>query len=51
MEMLAIAEPPRNEGKLNLDISSLIGPLFFAWLVQLIFPIMMVNLVYEKEKR
>ena len=37
--------------RLSLDFSSLLGPLFFSWLLQLLLPMMLNNLVYEKEKR
>ena len=37
--------------RLSLDFSSLLGPLFFSWLLQLLLPLMLNNLVYEKEKR
>lgn len=42
---------PKVGTKLTLDFSSLIGPLFFLWLIQLPLPISLVQLVYEKEKR
>jgi hypothetical protein len=35
---------------LTLDFSSLLGPLFFSWLLQLLLPPMLNQLVYEKEK-
>ena len=36
--------------QLNLDISSLLGPIFFCWLVQQLLPVMLVTLVYEKQQ-
>lgn len=44
---------PRSQGgsELSLDFSSLLGPLFFDWLCQLLLPLMLVNLVYEKQMR
>ena len=36
--------------QLNLDISSLLGPIFFTWLVQQLLPLMLVTLVYEKQQ-
>ena len=41
---------PGAESKLQLDFASLLGPLFFTWLAQLILPVMLVALVYEKQQ-
>ncbi|XP_042477516.1 ABC transporter A family member 7-like [Macadamia integrifolia] len=35
----------------KLDISALAGPLFYAWIFQLLIPVMLNNLVYEKENK
>jgi hypothetical protein len=37
--------------RLSIDFSSLLGPLFFCWLLQLLLPSMLNQLVYEKERR
>jgi len=37
--------------RLGFDFGSLLGPLFFSWLLQLLLPVMLYQLVYEKEKR
>jgi hypothetical protein len=42
---------PKPEFKLKLDFSSLLGPLFYMWVVQMLLPIFLLQLVYEKEKR
>lgn len=42
---------PKAASKLRLDFSSLLGPLFYCWVVQLLLPTMLQQLVYEKEKR
>ena len=42
---------PKGASRLSLNWSSLLGPLFFSWLLQLLLPLMLVGLVYEKEKR
>ena len=34
-----IKEIPKPETKLTLDITSLIGPLFFTWVILLLFPV------------
>lgn len=44
-------ETPKAETRLSLDFSSLLGPLFFLFLIQLPLPIALSQLVYEKEKR
>ena len=36
--------------KLSLDFASLLGPIFFTWLVQQLLPFMLVTLVNEKER-
>ena len=36
--------------KLSLDFASLLGPIFFTWLVQQLLPFMLVTLVTEKER-
>jgi len=35
---------------LYIDIGEFLGPLFYTWLAQLLFPVMVGLLVYEKEK-
>jgi hypothetical protein len=39
------------ESSLTLDFGTLLGPLFYTWLFQLLLPVMLVTLVYEKERR
>ncbi|CAA7031232.1 unnamed protein product [Microthlaspi erraticum] len=46
-----VKEMPKPETKLNLDITSLIGPLFFTWVILLLFPLILTTLVYEKQQR
>ncbi|CAL9031668.1 unnamed protein product [Prunus brigantina] len=33
------------------DLSSLIGPLFFTWIILLLFPVVLKSLVYEKQQK
>lgn len=40
---------PRPATRLELDFSSLLGPLFFMWLMQLLLPVNVYALVHEKE--
>lgn len=49
--LLGLQEMPKGGSALRLDFSSLLGPLFFTWLLQLLLPLMLFNLVYEKERR
>ncbi|KAJ0241681.1 ABC transporter A family member 8 [Hirschfeldia incana] len=46
-----IKEMPKPETKLTLDITSLVGPLFFTWVILLLFPVILTTLVYEKQQR
>ncbi|XP_010550621.1 PREDICTED: ABC transporter A family member 7 [Tarenaya hassleriana] len=46
-----VKEMPKSETKLRLDIATLIGPLFFTWVVLLLFPVILTSLVYEKQQR
>lgn len=46
-----VMEMPKPGRKLTLDFSSLLGPLFFCWLLELLLPVMVVQLVTEKEKK
>jgi len=41
---------PKPGSKVTLDFSSLLGPLFFAWLLELLIPVIVSELVQEKEK-
>jgi hypothetical protein len=42
---------PKPATRPRFDVSSLVGPLFFLWLVQLLLPSTVVALVYEKHHR
>ncbi|CAM0910189.1 unnamed protein product [Alopecurus aequalis] len=44
-------EMPKQATRLTIDISSLAGPLFFEWVVALLFPVMLTYLVYEKQQK
>ncbi|XP_018436846.1 ABC transporter A family member 7 [Raphanus sativus] len=45
-----VKEVPKLESRLRLDIASLIGPLFFTWVILLLFPVILSSLVYEKQE-
>ncbi|KAH7366061.1 hypothetical protein KP509_18G061500 [Ceratopteris richardii] len=44
-----VSEMPKDESQLKLDFASLIGPLFFMWVIQLLLPVILTYLVYEKQ--
>ncbi|KAK9104965.1 hypothetical protein Scep_021809 [Stephania cephalantha] len=45
-----VKEMPKPETKLRLDFSSLLGGLFFTWVVVQLFPVILSSLVYEKQR-
>ncbi|CAN8278112.1 unnamed protein product [Cochlearia groenlandica] len=45
-----VKEMPKQETTLNLDIASLIGPIFFTWVILLLLPVILTSLVYEKQQ-
>ncbi len=51
MQLTGLQATPKPEFQLKLDFSSLLGPLFYMWVVQMLLPIFLLQLVYEKEKR
>ncbi|XP_051123223.1 ABC transporter A family member 7-like isoform X3 [Andrographis paniculata] len=46
-----VNEMPKPETKLSLDFSSLLGGLFFTWIIAQLFPVILTYLVYEKQQR
>ncbi|XP_019085909.1 PREDICTED: ABC transporter A family member 3-like isoform X2 [Camelina sativa] len=46
-----VKEMPKQETKLRLDIASLIGSVFFTWVILLLLPVILTSLVYEKQHR
>jgi hypothetical protein len=49
--LVGVQETPKATSDIRLDFSSLLGPLFFTWVVQMLLPVFLMQLVYEKEKR
>ncbi|KAG6555863.1 hypothetical protein Mapa_002504 [Marchantia paleacea] len=45
-----VKEMPRAASELRLDLTVLLGPLFYMWVSALLFPVIMTTLVYEKQK-
>ncbi|KAF8081610.1 hypothetical protein N665_0874s0004 [Sinapis alba] len=46
-----VKEMPKVETWLRVDIASSIGPIFFTWVILLLFPVILNTLVYEKQQR
>ncbi|EXB93458.1 ABC transporter A family member 7 [Morus notabilis] len=46
-----VKEMPKAQSSLKLDFSSLLGTLFFTWVVIQLFPVVLTSLVYEKQQR
>jgi hypothetical protein len=49
LPLLFVKEMPKVDTQLRLDLSSLIGPLFYMWVLGFLFPVVLIALVYEKE--
>uniref|UniRef100_A0A7I4ACZ0 ABC transporter domain-containing protein n=1 Tax=Physcomitrium patens TaxID=3218 RepID=A0A7I4ACZ0_PHYPA len=49
LPLLFVKEFPKPNSQLRLDFSSLLGPLFYMWVLGLLFPVVLTALVYEKE--
>ncbi|XP_010242394.1 PREDICTED: ABC transporter A family member 7-like [Nelumbo nucifera] len=45
-----VKEMPKLGTKLSLDFSSILGGLFFTWVILQLFPVILTSLVYEKER-
>jgi hypothetical protein len=48
--LVGVKDMPKGASRLSLDFSSLLGPLFSMWLLQLILPVGVHTLVSEKEQ-
>ncbi|KAG8475743.1 hypothetical protein CXB51_032538 [Gossypium anomalum] len=46
-----VKEMPKPETELRIDLSSLLGTLFFTWVVLQLFPVVLASLVYEKQQK
>ncbi|CAD6247599.1 unnamed protein product [Miscanthus lutarioriparius] len=52
MQFEFIKDMPRvAQQELPIDISFLVGKLVFVWMIMLLFPVILSNLVYEKEQK
>ncbi|KAF7072091.1 hypothetical protein CFC21_112353 [Triticum aestivum] len=46
-----VKDMPKVGSELKLDLSSLLGALFFTWIIELLFPVILTYLVYEKQQK
>ncbi|XLU57881.1 hypothetical protein S245_052529 [Arachis hypogaea] len=46
-----VKEMPKPETKIKFDLASLLGGLFFTWVVLQLFPVVLTSLVYEKQQK
>ncbi|KAK7292227.1 hypothetical protein RIF29_08003 [Crotalaria pallida] len=46
-----VKEMPKSETKYRIDIASLMGGLFFTWVILQLFPVALTSLVYEKQQK
>ncbi|XP_048138720.1 ABC transporter A family member 7-like isoform X2 [Rhodamnia argentea] len=46
-----VKEMPKPETVVRLDLSSLLGTLFFTWVIIQLFPVVLTALVYEKQQK
>ncbi|XP_030473856.1 ABC transporter A family member 7-like isoform X1 [Syzygium oleosum] len=46
-----VKEMPKPGTELRLDLSSLLGTLFFTWVIIQLFPVVLTALVYEKQQK
>ncbi|KAJ0988058.1 hypothetical protein J5N97_006414 [Dioscorea zingiberensis] len=46
-----VKEMPKVATQLSFDFSSLLGALFFKWVIELLFPVILTYLVYEKQHK
>ncbi|RDX64090.1 ABC transporter A family member 8 [Mucuna pruriens] len=46
-----VKEMPKPETSIKFDLASLLGGLFFTWVILQLFPIVLTSLVYEKQQK
>ncbi|KAG2437860.1 hypothetical protein HXX76_005478 [Chlamydomonas incerta] len=49
--LMGLMSFPKAPTDLKLDFSVLLGPLFYTWVIQMLMPSLLQQLVYEKEKK
>ncbi|XP_058110844.1 ABC transporter A family member 7 [Magnolia sinica] len=50
MQVDFVKEMPKPGTRVRLDFSSLLGGLFFTWVILQLFPVILISLVYEKQR-
>ena len=50
VQLAGLRDMPKQATRLQIDFSSLLGPLFFEWLMQLLLPVFVFSQVHEKEQ-
>ena len=51
VRLAGVKDMPKGETMLSLDFSSLLGPLLMVWFMQMLLPINVYGIVYEKENQ
>ncbi|KEH31922.1 ABC transporter A family protein [Medicago truncatula] len=46
-----VKEMPKSETPIRIEIATLLGSLFFTWVVLQLFPVVLTSLVYEKQQK
>ncbi|XP_068647444.1 ABC transporter A family member 7-like [Aristolochia californica] len=49
MQFDFVKEMPKPKTEISLDFSSILGALFFTWVVVQLFPVILTSLIYEKQ--
>ncbi|TKW37305.1 hypothetical protein SEVIR_1G038400v4 [Setaria viridis] len=51
MQFEFVKDMPRAQSEMTIDISFLVGRVVFVWMIMLLFPVILSNLVYEKQQK
>ncbi|CAL5023198.1 unnamed protein product [Urochloa decumbens] len=51
MQFEFVKDMPRDQSEFTIDISFLAGKVVFVWMIMLLFPVILSNLVYEKQQK
>ncbi|CAN6243560.1 unnamed protein product [Urochloa humidicola] len=46
-----VKDMPSSQSEFTIDISFLVGKVVFVWIIMLLFPVILSNLVYEKQQK
>lgn len=50
MSLRYVRDMPTQGSSVSVDVGTFLGPLFYSWLAQMLLPVIVGQLVYEKEK-